>query len=204
VPHDRPADGAAHHETGTRADVRRVRNGGKVQMHHESGAATTATPADGRGELVPPGEPGAGRQHRRRRIRPRAARGPYGGDRRGSRARPGCASAAGSRACAPGGDCSAGRCACPCSRSTLPVDGAERCRPPVCWCWTVVRDGGAVVVPCRDPAAAVIALVRGGTRRALVGTRPSADTVDPRVRSAVRGGQTAPDGPVGSTAGRGE
>jgi hypothetical protein len=94
VPHDRPADGAAHHETGTRTRLRRGRNGGEVQMHHESGAATPATPADGRGELVPPGEPGAGRQHRRRRIRPRAARGPCGGDRRGSRARPGCASAA--------------------------------------------------------------------------------------------------------------
>jgi hypothetical protein len=28
----------------------------------------------------------------------------------------------------PGGGCSAGRCACPCSRSTLPVDGTDRGR----------------------------------------------------------------------------
>jgi hypothetical protein len=48
-------------------------------------------------------------------LRPRAARGPCGGDRRRWRVRRGCASAAESRACAPGGGCSAGRCACPCS-----------------------------------------------------------------------------------------
>jgi hypothetical protein len=48
-------------------------------------------------------------------LRPRAARGPCGGDRRRWRVRRGCASAAESRAYAPGGGCSAGRCACPCS-----------------------------------------------------------------------------------------
>ena len=110
-----------------------IRGGnGHQQVDDQSRAADAPTPADGRGELVPTGEPGAGRQHRRGRVRPIAARGPCGGDRRGWRARPGCASAAGSRACVPGGGCSAGRCACPCSRSTLPVDGTDQGRPPVC------------------------------------------------------------------------
>src|SRR5689334_18393191 len=46
-----------------------------------------------------------------------------------------------------------------------------------------------------------IALVRDDARRALMGTRPSADTVDFRVRSAARGGQTAPDTTIGGTVG---
>jgi hypothetical protein len=127
VSHDRAADGPAHHETRARRSVGGFGDGGRHQeMDDQSRAADASAPAHGRGELVPAGEPGAGRQHRRGRVRPRAARGPCGGDRREWRARPGCASAAGNRACAPGGGCSAGRCACPCSRSTLPVDGTGR------------------------------------------------------------------------------
>src|SRR6185312_11639143 len=59
-------------------------------------------------------------------------------------------------------------------RSALVLDG---------WC------GGDALSRC---AAVAIALVRGDARRTLVGSRPPADTVDLRVRSAARGGQTAP------------
>jgi DNA-binding NarL/FixJ family response regulator len=72
------------------------------------------------------------------------------------------------------------------------------------WCWTVVRDGAAVVVLCRDPEPTVIALVRGGARQALVRTRLSTDTLEARVRSGARGGQTAPVAPLGGVPERGE
>jgi len=60
--HDGPADGTAHHEPRPRRGVDGVRNGGRHQkMDDQSRAADASTPADSRGELVPTGEPGAGR-----------------------------------------------------------------------------------------------------------------------------------------------
>ena len=62
VTDDRTADGAAHHEPGPRRGGRRVRvTAGDVEMHDEVGTTDAAATADGRGELVPAGEPGAGR-----------------------------------------------------------------------------------------------------------------------------------------------
>jgi hypothetical protein len=111
VAHHRTADGLAHDKSG-------ARRGGPVrpvQMHNKTGTATTSTTPDDRGELVPVCQPGCSRQHRGPAIRRRAARGPCRGGRQRWRDPPACASAAGNRASSPGGGCSAGRCACPCS-----------------------------------------------------------------------------------------
>jgi hypothetical protein len=80
----------------------------------------------------------------------------------------------------PGGGCSAGRCACPCSRSTLPVDGTDR-----------GRAAGLLNVLWTERAGP-----RWCSAVCAPGHKPSADTVPTRVRSAVRGGQTAPAQPI--------
>jgi hypothetical protein len=111
VAHHGTADGLAHDESG-------ARRGGTVrpvQMHNKTGTATASTTPDDRGELVPVCQPGCSRQHRGPAIRRRAARGPCRGGRQRWRDPPAYASAAGNRASSPGGGCSAGRCACPCS-----------------------------------------------------------------------------------------
>jgi len=61
---DRAAHGAAHHEPGARGSVgvRRVRDG---EVHDEPRTSRAETTSHGGGELVPMGEPRAGRQHRR-------------------------------------------------------------------------------------------------------------------------------------------
>jgi hypothetical protein len=61
---DRAAHGAAHHEPGARGSVgvRRVRGG---EVYDEPGTSRAETTSHGGGELVPMGEPRAGRQHRR-------------------------------------------------------------------------------------------------------------------------------------------
>jgi len=127
VAHHRLPDGLAHHEPGARRDD----PVSPVQMHDKTGAAAAATtPDDGR-ELVPVRQPGCDRQHRDPAIRRRAARGPCHGGRRWWRDRRACASAAGTRACATGGGCSAGRCACPCSLLGSPGRQPARGGPPV-------------------------------------------------------------------------
>ena len=179
VAHDRPADGAAHHETRTRRGVGGVRSGGRHQeVDDQSRAADASTPADGRGELVPAGEPGAGRQHRRGRVRPIAARGPCGGDRRGWRARPGCASAAGSRASRPA--------------AVVRLEGALALAHGRLSRSTARIEAGRRSAECALDGTCWSAMVLDGARRA----QPSADTVLTSVRSAVREGQTAPVQPI--------
>ena len=73
-------------------------------------------------------------------VRQSARGGPCDDERPRWRGQPGCACAAGTRASSPVCGCSAGRCACPCSRSDLPVtsgtmaskghDGSVRCPRP--------------------------------------------------------------------------
>jgi hypothetical protein len=72
----------------------------------------------------PPADFAGGRTIGRGSIRPTASRGPYGGERRGWRDRPGCASAAGSRGSSRGDGCSAGKYAC--SRVGSRLEGAPR------------------------------------------------------------------------------
>jgi hypothetical protein len=88
-----------------------------------------------------------------------------------------------------GGGCSAGRCACPCSRSTLPSAARVGAGPSL-------SQGVGTVVRCTMP--------QGGDRwsaMVLDGLNlvrdPSANTLVPRVRSAARGGQTAPGTTIG-------
>ena len=121
VAYHRVADGLAHHETGPRCrrtpgsdgrDGRRAATG-RCDGH----AAASTAKSSRRVSRAPAGSTRAAC------IRRRACRAPCCDAQRGSRARHGCACAAGSRAYAPGGGCSAGKCACPCSRSALLVDG---------------------------------------------------------------------------------
>jgi hypothetical protein len=122
VPAHGVADGLADHETGPRPGpgVRGTPGPGGGPfgevVQHQGGTSGTSAGPHHRGELRPPAQACLRRQHLRRR----ACRDPCHGGRRGWRARPGCASAAGSRGPSTGDGCSAGTCAC--SRGTPTAD----------------------------------------------------------------------------------
>ena len=113
------ADALRHDKTGTHTACRfggRVRGHrvGRHQVHHERTTPGTATTTDRRGELTTTPETLRRGQHPMplAALRPRGGCGPWTGAPRGSRARRGCACAAGSRGSSRAGGCSAGRCAC--------------------------------------------------------------------------------------------
>lgn len=110
------------------------------------------------------------------RLRPTGVRGPCDDDRRGSRGRRGYAYAGGSRACGPGGGCSAGRCASSreCSPSCL---GPQRIA--VIGYWAV--SGSTATARLRTRAKA----------NPYVGMRQVSRTLDlSTVRGRSSGGQT--------------
>jgi hypothetical protein len=125
-------------------------------------------------------------------IRRSVRGGPCDDGRPRSHGQPGYACATGTRASSPGGGCSVGRCACPCSRSDLPVTSGVvatvarlvvpvRRSPLLCLPWASPGEGSVRPatphgVPCtaRTP----------GIRRSSVPTCEAGDCT--RVRSAVR------------------
>jgi hypothetical protein len=119
VSNHRAADGFAHHKTypsRVLAD-RAVRN---QNVHHNQCAPNTTPPSQNRGEFLAAGQPGGGRKHSATSpVRRTTSPGFCGAARSGSPGRRGSASGAGSRGYANGGGCSAGRCACPCSLSSV-------------------------------------------------------------------------------------
>jgi hypothetical protein len=91
-------------------------------------------------------------------IRRSVRDGPGDDGRPRSHGRPGYACATGTRASSPGGGCSVGRCACPCSRSDLPVTSG------------VVATVARLVVPI---------LIGGNCCRTCPGPRPARGSVRP-------------------------
>jgi hypothetical protein len=97
----------------------RVRPGRVEHVRHQPRPPGSASLPDHQAEVLAPGQPGGGGKHAR--FTRSARDGPCDDERRGSRGLPEYACAAGSHASSPGGGCSAGKCACPCSRWDLPV-----------------------------------------------------------------------------------
>ncbi len=118
VSYDGVPDGLAHHEPGPGVGA----VPGQQVHDHTAAPGTDAAPHHGT-ELITAPQASVGRKHaapRRRRprspVRRRAADGPCVDGLPGWPGLPAYASAAGTRGSARVGGCSAGRCACPCSR----------------------------------------------------------------------------------------
>ena len=106
-----------------------VGNGRHQGVHHQPGPTSTTSPANHRPELLATGEPGGRGEHGFAEwIRRTAQRGPCAGGQQEWPDRHGCACADGNRASSPDDGCWAGRCACPCSRSSLPASDTKWCR----------------------------------------------------------------------------
>jgi hypothetical protein len=128
VANHRRANRTANNKAYLRPCISWYRTGGQQQSTGNNGAARPATRAQRTPELIRPSHPRLLRQHHtscaakaarhgtRRplsgRVRPRAARGPFGGAQPARRGRPWYASAGGSRGPSPADGYSAGTCAC--------------------------------------------------------------------------------------------
>ena len=180
----RATDGRADDEAHADRAVTRLRGGWRRGRRAAAPGTTASSTAHGGTEVV-------GRRSRWRAgstgcLRRTARRGPYACGRRGSRSRPGCACADGSRGSWRGGGCSAGRCACSrgvsIGRQTLwsaaggpqpEVTGPTRCRPQ------------------SEAHGAVSATVRG-TEASHEHAKAPARRAAIRVRPVHREGQTTP------------
>lgn len=145
------------------------------QVDHQSGPTCTSAAPRHQAEILAAGQPGCRGEHGGA-VRRSGAHGPGDGARPRWPGRPGCACAAGTRASWNGGGCSAGKCACPCSRSDLPVTNRNvgHCGPG-----SVRRPASEQLPPahaCRETGAAACPPKKRGTNREYA---PVPDTAEP-------------------------